>query len=70
LGIVNILVLNTAIQHSTEDFTQIKDEDIEDTFNVNIQSMFRMTKEALKYLKEEIILYAIHQSMLLEAIKN
>jgi NAD(P)-dependent dehydrogenase (short-subunit alcohol dehydrogenase family) len=52
LGKLNVLVLNAAIQHASKNLVDMKDEDIEDTFNVNILSMFRVTKEALKHLKE------------------
>jgi NAD(P)-dependent dehydrogenase (short-subunit alcohol dehydrogenase family) len=49
---LNILVLNAAVQHASEDLQDVKDEDILDTFNINIISMFRVTKAALKYLHQ------------------
>ena len=40
------------MQHQSENLTEMKDEEIEDTFNINIISMFRVTKGALKHLNE------------------
>jgi NAD(P)-dependent dehydrogenase (short-subunit alcohol dehydrogenase family) len=51
-GKLNIVVLNAAVQHAGDDLQDVKDEDILDTFNINIISMFRVTKAALKYLHE------------------
>ena len=51
LGGLDILVNNAGrqiVQDSLEDLT---DEQLEDTFNVNILAMFRITREALKHLE-------------------
>ena len=52
LGKLNVLVLNAAVQKMSEDLQEVKDEQIEDTFNVNIISQFRVTRAALKHLHE------------------
>jgi NAD(P)-dependent dehydrogenase (short-subunit alcohol dehydrogenase family) len=51
-GKLNILVLNAAIQHDHDNLMDIKDEELLDVFNVNIISMFRVTKAALPHLHE------------------
>lgn len=50
LGKLNILVNNAAIQIVSKDFQELEDEQMEDTFDVNILSMMRVTRSALKYL--------------------
>lgn len=47
---INILVNNAAVQHPQEDFTQITDEQLEETFETNIMAMFRLTKAVLPHL--------------------
>lgn len=47
---INILVNNAAVQHPQEDFTQITDEQLEETFETNIIAMFRLTKAVLPHL--------------------
>lgn len=51
-GRLDVLVNNAAEQHETKDFTQIPSEQIERTFRTNIFSMFFLTREALKHMKE------------------
>jgi NAD(P)-dependent dehydrogenase (short-subunit alcohol dehydrogenase family) len=51
-GRLNILVNNAAEQHPQEDLLNISDEQLESTFNTNIFSFFRVTRSALKYLKD------------------
>lgn len=51
-GKLNILVNNAAVQRPVEDLKDLSDDQIEDTFNVNIISMFRVTRAALKHMKE------------------
>lgn len=51
-GKLNILVNNAAIQHQNEDLQELSDEDLMDTFNVNILSMIRVTRAALKHLNK------------------
>jgi len=51
-GRINILVNNAAEQYPQEDLTDISDEQLESTFTTNIFSFFRVTRAALKYLKE------------------
>lgn len=49
-GKLNVLVNNAGIQHQNEDLQSLSDEDLVDTFNVNILSMIRVTRAALKHL--------------------
>lgn len=51
-GKLNILVNNAAEQHPVDDFKDLDFEMMEKTFRTNIFSMFYLSKEALKYLKE------------------
>jgi NAD(P)-dependent dehydrogenase (short-subunit alcohol dehydrogenase family) len=51
-GKLNVLVNNAGENYYETDFLKLKDEDIEDIFDVNVISMFRVTREALKHLKE------------------
>jgi NAD(P)-dependent dehydrogenase (short-subunit alcohol dehydrogenase family) len=51
-GRLDILVNNAAEQHETEDFREIKAEQIERTFRTNIFSFFFMAKHALRYMKK------------------
>jgi NAD(P)-dependent dehydrogenase (short-subunit alcohol dehydrogenase family) len=52
LGKLNILVLNAAVQHPHENILDLKDEEILETFNINIISLFRTVKASMKYLHE------------------
>ncbi|MBC7919559.1 MAG: SDR family oxidoreductase [Ferruginibacter sp.] len=52
LGKLNILVNNAAEQHPAESLEQITDENLESTFQTNIFSFFRVTRAALKHLRE------------------
>jgi NAD(P)-dependent dehydrogenase (short-subunit alcohol dehydrogenase family) len=51
-GKLNILVNNAAVQHEIESLKDLKDETLEETFDINILSMFRVTRAALKHLHE------------------
>jgi len=51
-GKLNILVNNAAVQFEHKDLREISDEELESTFDINILSMFRVTRAALKYLHE------------------
>jgi NAD(P)-dependent dehydrogenase (short-subunit alcohol dehydrogenase family) len=51
-GKLNIVVNNAAMQFEHENLEEIPDEDLEVTFQTNILSFFRVTRAALKYLKE------------------
>lgn len=55
-GQLDILVNNAAVQHPQEDFTKIKTEDMEETFGVNVLANIKMTREALKHLKEGAVI--------------
>lgn len=52
LGKLNVLVNNAAVQNPVDSLAEIDDEQLEKTFDVNILSFFRVTKAALKHLKE------------------
>ncbi|GLC34737.1 hypothetical protein PLESTF_000198800 [Pleodorina starrii] len=52
LGKLDILVNNAAIQHYRSSITDIKDEDLEATFETNILGMFYMAMAAVKHLPE------------------
>ena len=51
-GKLNVLVLNAAIQCPLDDLTKMEDKQLEETFDVNILSQFRVTRAALKHMKE------------------
>lgn len=50
-GQIDILVNNAAVQHPNDDFTALSDQQWEETFEVNVFACFRLTREALKYMK-------------------
>lgn len=52
LGGLNILVNNAAEQHVKEELQEITADQLEQTFRTNIFSMFYLTQEALKSMKE------------------
>lgn len=52
LGGLNVLVNNAAEQHVKEDIQEISSEQLERTFKTNIFSMFYLTQEAIKGMKE------------------
>jgi NAD(P)-dependent dehydrogenase (short-subunit alcohol dehydrogenase family) len=52
LGRLDILVNNAAEQHETDDFREIKAEQIERTFRTNIFSFFFMAKHALRHIQK------------------
>jgi NAD(P)-dependent dehydrogenase (short-subunit alcohol dehydrogenase family) len=52
LGGLNIVVNNAAEQHWHDSLTDIVDEELESSFQLNILSFFRVTKAALEHLKE------------------
>lgn len=51
-GGLNILVNNAGTQYPVEDITELSDEQWINTFNVNIHSMFYLTKAALAHFKD------------------
>ncbi|WP_460635587.1 SDR family oxidoreductase [Larkinella harenae] len=51
-GRLNILVNNAAIQLAHERFEEMTDEDLVNTFEINIYSFFRVTRAAVKHLHE------------------
>lgn len=51
-GDLNVLVNNAAVQYPQENFLDITDEQLEMTFETNVYPYFRVTREALKYLKK------------------
>ena len=51
-GKLDILVNNAAEQHEQQDLKDISQEQLKQTFETNIFSMFYMTKAALEYMKE------------------
>lgn len=51
-GKLDVLVNNAAIQFEHKNFENIKDEELEKTFQTNIISMIRITREAVKHLKK------------------
>ena len=51
-GGLNILINNAGEQHPKDSLEEIDSETMEKTFRTNIFSMFYLTKEALKHLKE------------------
>jgi len=51
-GKLNILVNNAAVQEVNKNFEELKDEQIEWTFDVNILSFFRVSRAALKHLQK------------------
>ncbi|AEI52251.1 SDR family oxidoreductase [Runella slithyformis] len=50
-GQIDILVNNAAVQRPNDDFTTLSDQQWEETFEVNVFACFRLTREALKYMK-------------------
>lgn len=50
-GQIDILVNNAAVQRPNDDFTNLSDQQLEETFEVNVFACFRLTREALKYMK-------------------
>lgn len=52
LGSLNILVNNAAQQYPQEDFLEISQQQLEQTFNVNILPYFFLSQAALKSMKE------------------
>jgi NAD(P)-dependent dehydrogenase (short-subunit alcohol dehydrogenase family) len=51
-GRIDILVNNAGLQYTAKSLTDITDEHLEETFAVNILSMFRITRAALPHMKE------------------
>jgi len=51
-GKLNILVNNAAIQNPVDGLHELTDKQLEDVFDVNILSFFRVTRAALNHLKE------------------
>ncbi|NMB22572.1 MAG: SDR family NAD(P)-dependent oxidoreductase, partial [Corynebacterium sp.] len=51
LGGLDILVNNAGRQIAQDSLEDLTDEQLEDTFNVNILAMFRITREALKHFE-------------------
>lgn len=51
-GRIDVLINNAAEQHEEKEITDIKTENLVHTFEVNIFSMFYITKAALPYMKE------------------
>ncbi|HZW03195.1 MAG TPA: SDR family oxidoreductase [Anaerolineaceae bacterium] len=49
-GRLDILVNNAAVQYPQDRFEDIRDEDLEQTFRVNILAMFYLTRAALAHL--------------------
>jgi NAD(P)-dependent dehydrogenase (short-subunit alcohol dehydrogenase family) len=52
LGGLNILVNNAAEQNWHDSLEEIKDEELDSIFNLNIIAMFRISRAAVKHLKE------------------
>lgn len=52
LGGIDVLVNNAAMQKAYAEITDITDEDWDQTFDVNIGAMFRITKAALPHMKK------------------
>ena len=50
LGGLDILVNNAGKQIAVDSIEDLSDEQVEDTFKVNIQAMFRITREAVKHM--------------------
>lgn len=50
---LDILINNAAEQHIQEDFENISEDQLDQTFRVNIYSQFFLTQAALKYLPEK-----------------
>ncbi|HEY2650251.1 MAG TPA: SDR family oxidoreductase [Puia sp.] len=51
-GRIDVLVNNAGLQYTSKSITDITDEHLEETFAVNILSMFRITRAALPHMKE------------------
>ncbi len=52
LGTINILVNNAGVQYPKEDFLDIREEDLRETFETNIISMILLTQEVYPHLEE------------------
>jgi NAD(P)-dependent dehydrogenase (short-subunit alcohol dehydrogenase family) len=52
-GRLDILVNNAAVQFPQEKFEEIRDEDLERTYRVNILAMFYVTRAALAHLNQD-----------------
>lgn len=52
LGGLNVLVNNAAEQNWHDSLEEIKDEELDSIFNLNIIAMFRISRAALKHLQE------------------
>ena len=52
LGGLNVLVNNAAEQNWHDSLEEIKDEELDSIFNLNIIAMFRIARAAVKHLKE------------------
>ncbi|MCR1897505.1 SDR family oxidoreductase [Irregularibacter muris] len=50
-GQLDVIVNNAAVQPYTKDIMDVSDEQLEDTFRINVYPLFYMTKAALPYLK-------------------
>ncbi|WP_345070155.1 SDR family oxidoreductase [Hymenobacter fastidiosus] len=51
-GQLNVLVNNAAEQTWHDDFADLQDDELDSIFNLNIIAMFRITRAALKHLRE------------------
>ena len=51
-GKLNVLILNAGKGKSADDLQKLEDKQIEEIFDVNILSQFRVARAALKYMKE------------------
>lgn len=51
-GGIDVLVNNAGVQQLHKNLEELTDEDLLHTFQVNILSMFRITREALPYMKK------------------
>ncbi|XID74968.1 SDR family oxidoreductase [Alkanindiges sp. WGS2144] len=51
-GKINILVNNAGVQYPQKDLTDISDEQLEKTFQINIFGIFKLTRAVLPHLQE------------------